>query len=798
MTEVSGLIEMNQVETASSRLRVLIGTLVRDEFVLVSPDIKAQIERFEKKRRRDLLVDFDSRVAQLSGVGSSQSNSTAVSRGPLASAERLSVRAGEMLRTLAEKYIFKWTPNYRDTLQFIFAKALEELPDSGQLEREITAIGAQFASHSEEIFERGHKFQIRLGLSQDVALIKSISGVQTFLDVVISTYLDSRQRVLSAKEANVLWGLTSAAICGLVRGYGSVRLDGVSGWSLLGENMRSWVPPMGFCRATELLAFFDDFPATERAEDLRLVLGAAAYAVERIAHQFHGGDVLLPRWSRMSGGDRLDVTFSANRGGISRDLLLSCFWKGEITSQQPIRQAQSLRAAAIVGKLDQRVREWVDRGEADGVVDAAGLTTDQHQIHYLSELIFAQIDAHGLREDSDVDPTLMTHNFAGDFPLDDPDFRRQFMVERHSVKSLLQEFEGSVGIHLWCSVRRSGKTTAAQELADASGKSVVVAQTMDRVPREPLKNIFSSRLREAFEAHKELSDDFFVQVVRECMLASTAADQGGRRIVFIIDEYESLFALLDAYVRNDLGLKVMVALPLLSQMVDFATRNLLIFMGQRPDAYLVLSAQNQLSPLVQQYRFPLFDHVNNARDTEFTQLLSYVLSDRLPFDASFATAVFEETSGHPYLTVNLMVDFCDWLIGTKFRITGEALSAQQFTSFVKDRLTPAALKRSPHYGFFHGQMAEYLSERARTEEPWLASIANILRLIADKHPRNFTATFSNYEQWAEPVSVVARMTAARLLTTGSQANFLEEKGGSVLPGIRLLARLAGSAAPTIN
>ncbi|WP_167669786.1 hypothetical protein [Ralstonia solanacearum] len=293
---------MNQVETASSRLRVLIGTLVRDEFVLVSPDIKAQIERFEKKRRRDLLVDFDSRVAQLSGVGSSQSNSTAVSRGPLASAERLSVRAGEMLRTLAEKYIFKWTPNYRDTLQFIFAKALEELPDSGQLEREITAIGAQFASHSEEIFERGHKFQIRLGLSQDVALIKSISGVQTFLDVVISTYLDSRQRVLSAKEANVLWGLTSAAICGLVRGYGSVRLDGVSGWSLLGENMRSWVPPMGFCRATELLAFFDDFPATERAEDLRLVLGAAAYAVERIAHQFHGGDVLLPRWSRMSGG----------------------------------------------------------------------------------------------------------------------------------------------------------------------------------------------------------------------------------------------------------------------------------------------------------------------------------------------------------------------------------------------------------------------------------------------------------------------------------------------------------------
>lgn len=205
-----------------------------------------------------------------------------------------------------------------------------------------------------------------------------------------------------------------------------------------------------------------------------------------------------------------------------------------------------------------------------------------------------------------------------------------------------------------------------------------------------------------------------------------------------------------------------------------------------------------MSPLVQQYRFPLFEHISNAGDTEFTQFLAYVLSEKLPFDASFATAIFQETSGHPYLTVNLMVDFCDWLIVNQYRLSEAQLSAQQFTHFVKDRLTPAALKRSPHYEFFHNQMAEYLSEQARADEPWLFAIANILDRFAKKHTKTFTCTFNTYEQWAATVVVSMPMTPARLLTTGSQANFFEDEDGQVSPRIRLLSRLAGSASPTIN
>lgn len=797
LTKISGLIEENLVQEAATQLEEIIYKLPAQEFILVSHDISNQISLFQKKRRRDLLLKFETRLSNLRKNTAAKSIEEGT-RGPAlpqVSVERLSTRISTLLRNLADHYIFKWTPNYRDTFQFMVQSALTELPDSGQLETELTAIGKQFEAHSKEIFSRGHQFQLDRGLPTDVANIKSISGIQSFLDLVVSIYLEHRQSMTTAKEANVLWGITSAAITGIIGGYGTVELGEKIGWQLLSDNPRSWVPPLGFCRGSELLPFFEEIPEPYHDTNLHLILGSAAIAVERIAHKFHGKDILLPRLSRMSvqTSTRLDITLAAKRGNLSRDVLLTCFWENGTTPSRLISSAQSLGAAAIVGKFDDRLDE-----STDGVVNATSLAGEHELIDHLSELVCATLEKRGFSEEGYSDATVMTHNYARDFPLDDPDFRRQFMVERHSVKRLLQQFDGSTGIHLWCSVRRSGKTTAAQELSDATGSSIVVTQTMDRQPRQPIQNIFALRLREAFEAEKELPDHFFIQVVRECALAVTATEANDRRIVFIIDEYESLFALINAYVRLNKDQKVLVALPLLSQMVDFGTRNLLILMGQRPDAYQILSTQNQLSPLVNQHRFPLFEHINNATDTEFTQFLSYVLSDRLPFDSSFAAAVFEETSGHPYLTVNLLVDFCDWLITTKYRLAEASLSAQQFTHFAKDRLTLPLLKRSPHYEFFHSQMAEYLSEQARSDEPWLYAIANILDRIAKKHPKTFTCTINTYEQWAAQIVPLMPMPAARLLTTGSQANFLEDMNGHVSSRIRLLSRLAASVSPKVN
>lgn len=801
LTAISGLIQANLVRQASTQLTELIRTIAPHELVLASHDIRHQIEGFQKQRRRDLLQELERRLVNVApGQPAGEMRTVRSPVSPLATDHLISVRLSAMLQDLANNHIFKWAPNYRDVLRFIVDSALNELPGSGVIESELSAISVQFATHSKDIFSRGHAFQIRRGLMPAVAELKSISGLQAFLDLVVSIYLERRQAVVSTGEAGILWGITSAMLGGISSGYGAVDLGGVAGWHLIAKNPRSWVPPMGFCRGAELMAFFEEFPSSCRDEDLFRALVGTSLAIDRLAHKFYGDDILLPRQSRMSiqGPARLDITLAAKRGTRRQDLLVTCFWQGKLMSNQPITAAHAMRAAVVVAALDERTAAWIEREGVHGVVNIDGHAAESQQIHHLSELIFACLEAQEIRDDGYGGPSVITHNFAGDFPLDDPDFRRQFMVQRHSVKRQLQEFDGTTGIHLWCSVRRSGKTTAAQELADSSGASVVVTQTMDRVPRFPLQNIFSTRVSEAFKAGGELADDFFAGVVRECALAATAVDAGGRRIVFIIDEYESLFALIDAHSRRDSALKVMVALPLLSQMVDFATRNLLIFMGQRPDAYLVLSAQNQLSPLVRQHSFPLFDHIEGAEDTEFSQLLSYVLGEKLPFDASFAAGVYDETSGHPYLTVNLMVDFCDYLIGNRYRLGEAALTGQQFADFTRDRLAAAALKRSPHYEFFHGQMAEYLSEQARGDEPWLCAIANILRTLATKHPRNFTCAFSSYEQWAAPIGAAARMSAARLLTTGAYGNFLRDTSGQVSAGVRLLARLAGAAAPKLN
>ena len=786
---------------ASADLARLIGDLGPQEFVLASHDIRSLIEGFHKQRRRDLLVELDRRLGNVASAPKVSDGLTVRSPvSPTATGHLLSDRTGVMLQELANNHIFKWAPNYRDALRFIVDSALDEFSESHLIDAELSAISEQFAAHSKEIFSRGYAFQIKRGLTQTVAELKSVSGLQAFLDLVVSIYLERRQHVSSATQSSILWGLTSSVLAGVASGYGAADLGGVPGWSIIAKNERSWVPPMGFCRGTDLMAFFEDFPAPLRNADLFRTLAGTSLAIDRLAHKFYGNDILLPRMSRMSVQlpARLDITLAAKRGPLRQDLLVSCFWSGKLQSNQPITAAHALRAAAVVAELDERTASWVERDAVKGVINTGEHAAEPHQIHQLSELIFDRLEAQEIRDDLYGAPSVMTHNFASDFPLDDPDFRRQFLVQRHSVKLLLQQFEGTTGIHLWCSVRRSGKTTAAQELADSSSGSVVVTQTMDRVPRYALQNIFATRVREAFKAAAELPDDFFAGVVRECALAATAVDYGNGRVVFIIDEYESLFELIDAYSRGDRALKVMVALPLLSQMVDFATRNLLIFMGQRPDAYLVLSAQNQLSPLVRQLSFPLFEHVDGAQDTEFSQLLRYVLTEKLPFDESFVAAVHDETSGHPYLTVNLMVDFCDYLIGNRYRIGGAALTGQQFADFTKDRLAASALKRSPHYEFFHGQMAEYLSEQARIDEPWLSAITNLLRTLATKHPKNFTCAFSGYEQWAAPIGAAARMTAARLLTTGAQANFLRDNGGQVSAGVRLLARLAGAAAPKLN
>lgn len=801
LTEISALIAQHLVSTAFDRLIALIANLPSRELLVAADEIRPLIGRFLKQKRRDLALALDRRIYLLSSVKiASNSVSPYITNpvSPSATGQPVSERVAHVLKTLAEEFIFKWTPQYRDSLRQIFTWALSDLPKSGQLDAEVKAIGGAFGAHARRIYDQGFRFQVERGLKRDVAEEKSVNGLQKFLDLIVSIYLDKCDEIEDAQSAEVLWAIASASICAVAHGYGSVSFGPIHGWELMSKNLRVWVPPLGFCRGTDLQVLFEEFPAPVIDEDLRLTLTSAALAIERVAHGFHNRDVLLPRMSRVAPAaqPRLDITLSAKRGDLNRELLITCFVAEPVRFAQPIQASVVLNSAVIIGRFVPDLQMRIEQGEFETVVDGSNTTIDREGIEHLSERVFARLDAHLADRAGFSAPDEVPRNFARDFPLEDPDFRRQFMVERHSVKRLLQQLEGSIGIHLWCSVRRSGKTTAVLELADAGGSSLLAMQTMDRQPRRPIQNIFWRRVKEAFELGKELDENFFNEVVKECVLAASTTGNLNSRIVFILDEYETLFGLINGYVKENSTLKTRIALPLLSQMTDFSANNLIVFMGQRPDAFQILASQNQLSPHVRQHQFPLFHHINDAPETEFTLFLKHVLSDKLPFESSFANAVFEETGGHPYLTVNLMVDFCDWLIATKHRLSSGVLAGRHFERFEQDQLVSTMLKRSPHYDFFHSLIAEYLSEQSRADEPWLFAIAKLLQALAPK--RKFTMSVDSFERHATPMGSAARMTPARLLMTGCQANFFQDKKGSVTPGVRLLARIASASTPHIN
>ena len=565
----------------------------------------------------------------------------------------------------------------------------------------------------------------------------------------------------------------------------------------MARNLPAWLPPLGFCRGTEVASLIEEFPDSSRRNDIYVTIVPLLLGIERLAHRFYGDEIFFPRLSRLSVGhnERLDLTLTILKQGINQDLLVSSYYSGTIKSNYQLSEALALRAAVVVGRLDPQLAE---HDQSSRVLNASEVMPTSEQIHNFGEMIDSALHRQITVDARSHDPSNLNRNYAREFPLEDPDFRRQFFVQRYSVTRLLEDIKSGTGIHLWCSVRRSGKTTAANSLSDLSAQLVVVTQTMDHQPHQIEQNIFSRKIEDAFLSQKGIRPDFFQSIVNECVLATTPVNAKDKKVFFIVDEYETLFGLIDAYVDRDPGLRFTVALPLLSQMVAFASKNLLIFMGQRPDAHLVLSAQNQLSPLVRQYNFPLFEHHTGAIDTEFTQLLRRVLQEPLPFDPSFSDAVYEETSGHPYLTVNLMVDFCDWLISTGFKLGIAPLDASQFANFTKDRLTPAALERSPHYVFFHGMLSEYSSERGRAREPWLSAITNVLQEIAKKHPKIFTCSVNIFNQIAAPYGDTLQMAPQRFLASASMSNFLLDQGGQVKPGVRLMARLAASVKPRIN
>ena len=236
--------------------------------------------------------------------------------------------------------------------------------------------------------------------------------------------------------------------------------------------------------------------------------------------------------------------------------------------------------------------------------------------------------------------------------------------------------------------------------------------------------------------------------------------------------------------------------PLLNQLTEFARDNLLVLLGQKPDAHFILMDQNQLAPYVRQDPFPLFEHDPGTRAGEFGELVGKVLTERIGCNPGFLEALHQETAGHPYLTVNVLCALVDWLIEQRRPYRGLKLDRADFTEFHEAKLRPSQMAMSGDYSFFREALTQAMSERGYRSNRWLFAVYWVLRKISRRDPEGLSIPKDGLHNVMETIPAPGPLGDPwDILRTATQANFLQYNEDEVGVKIRMLGRLAAAVRP---
>lgn len=807
LAEIEALLNRNLPSKAMGNLASLLRHLPYEELLLARPDIDVLVSRFLHKRQRELRSALEARlrgasrpskysatptIPRRSGAGSAH----VIPDDPNAKPLEYSVR----LNLLRDKHIFRWSTAYRENINYIF-KDLRLARRSREADDALLGrVSLLLEEHSTDIFQKGFNYiTVTLGAATDVAIAKSIAGLQRFLFLAIDSYSAAGADVKSKDDILSVRAIASAMLSGVVRGYGAVRLGSVGGWDLLREYPAQWAHAIAFMTSGDLERVLDSAPESDFRTDLSELAVPCQLALDRVLYALPPHVRALPRVGRFAQYPlRFEVTVASAALAGRAAVKVTTFLGAPQTDPSLIQEAIDGGATAVVARIDADLWRTREANWSAKVIDATRVGQVDDLVDNVAERVGALLGAALADAPLALDEfALFSHNVASDFPLRDPIVRQFYLVQRHSVRQLLNTFGEGTGAHVWCSVRRSGKTTATIDLSGDTERSVVISQTMDHQPGRPDLNLFAARIIGVLDAGKPIDTGFFEKTVADCSLATSPARFRDARKVFIVDEYETLFGLLNAKAKQEEWVRYAVVLPLLSQMVAFSTANLLIFLGQRPDAHAIFMSQNQLSPLVRQDSFPLFGHLEGSTKSEFAEFLRNVLSG-IELSPGFVDAVYLETSGHPYLTVNVMVDLCDWLIASRRPAASLRLEVADMQTFTRDRLSAAVLQRSSYYSTFQQMIADSLSEATREREPWLHAVTLVMQRICRQHPKALSCPEPKYREFAADAAGLVGTSPGQLLQAAKMANFLTEQAGQVRPSIRILGRLTAVAAPEVN
>ena len=571
-----------------------------------------------------------------------------------------------------------------------------------------------------------------------MAVHKSLNGLERFIDLPVSLFLLAAGASPDGAEAWVARRVASAMLSGVLTGYGETEIGGFLGAHLLPRHSRRWAHCLPFLTHHHIRGLSGRIERGEFASRLDAVVAPVMEAIDKSVSNpelfaYPSISVYIPEPHDYR---RLELVLDLPKASGDPKLEVHVYFSGLAIPRQQLEDS-GRRAGVVVVPLKADQVAWVETHDLlrTVVIDASGPAGQA------ATRVGERLSAEITRRRQLPGGAILVHNYPADFPLDKPSWKKYYFVQRPSVRDLLHSFEHSTGVRLWCSVRRSGKTTAGLELSSATGGTQVVCQTCDTTGDRPDDHKFYARFTKAIDSGRRLSERFFIEAVTDCL--SRDHRQADAKIVFVLDEYETMFEQLAEIARRDKFLRYSVVQPMLNQMVHFSRENLLVFIGLRPDAHLIFTDQNQLMPYVTQDRFPLFAHAPGLTTSEFHELIQKAVSRRCTLDPGFTDAVYSETAGHPTLSVNVLVELFKWLIERKHLADPVRLTADDFASFRIAWLTPAALRETTGYRtmrqFVHGG----LMAEARRDQPWLFAVLSVLRRLPLDAPETLALSRSD-------------------------------------------------------
>lgn len=757
-------------------------------------DIVRMADNFQRRRRKNILQAIDDAMGTQK-KGDIEPASEPTEEYFLTSNASMVVDFRHALDELRDRHIYQWSTFYRDTLEEYFSKFFTEFKQTSRNETG-DAFLDPLADHSCQIFSRGYEY-VRANLSHDDAIQKSINGLSRFLELPLEFYSARSTSVFGYDSTFALRLLASAAVCGIIEGYAKVRFGQQGGEMILPRFQRTWLHYMAFLTPQHADRVIELLGSLELSDSLRTSVLPLLDVVQRFFDRTDEDYFPLPITGQFSWYQRrLDLTIRAPHDAESQRLIeANAFMDAKFVSPVDLNDAVGRQVSLIIAPLRPDVLKVVRTRKllSELVVPSEKAPRDlvaNEAFRVWDDTIFA---LRSKRRGS----FPITYNFAREFPLRDQNKAQFFHVARTSVRDLLRTFERRNGARLWCSVRRSGKTTACFDLESAAGDSTIVPQTCGSTQTVGAR-VFFDRVADALESGKRLPASFVSNVVSEC----APIEVKSRRVVLVIDEYETLFGLLKTKVNDKPSVQYSVVQPILDQLVAFSYENLLVLLGQQPDAHFILMEQNQLAPYVEQDAFPLFEHNVATTTGEFSELVRKIFAGRIDCASGFMDALFEETAGHPFLTVNVLGEFVDWLIEQQRPQVGLRVDEEDFEEFAATNLAKERLELSQDYEFFRNAAAEAMSERGYRSNPWLYTTYWILHLLSNKRGvHRFRSSIPDFRNLFKRIPVPANAglpTWSEMLRSASQANFLAQDERGVSVKIRTLGRIASSVRPMIS